>query len=43
MFKVTYRMKTIHSVQMFKWFKTKTEAELFAKGMGDRLIGVTKG
>jgi hypothetical protein len=43
MYKVSYKMKTIDTVFMFKWFKTKQEADLFASGLGNRLIGVTKG
>lgn len=39
MFKVTYK-KTGTSVNFFKWFKTESQAKIFAKALGDRCISV---
>jgi hypothetical protein len=43
MYKVTYKIDSVESIQVFKWFKTKEQAELFSNTVGTRLIGVVKG
>ena len=41
MFKVTYK-KTGTSVNFFKWFKTESQAKIFAKALDDRCISIVK-
>lgn len=41
MYKVKFVKPSVNDVILFKWFKDKTKAEVFAGSLGDNLVGIS--